>query len=862
MKTANYNNKHVLTLLETEEELTRLRSKLDGVSAVAVNLETTGVDYDKDSIAGVNVAYETPRGVVSVYMPIRHTVGVNLKVEPVLALVGELIKDKKVLFYKRDFAFSFLEKEGVEVGLNDTHDVQIMLYLCSNKSCPTRNEFARLYFPDLEVFDIDVTEVEFSARNPEVAFIFAAQKGVLSFLLARYVWAHFPMIGEIYKLDNKSSEVVRWFSKTTRICFDRGVVRERLQAANEAIESVKFQARSVLGYDIDLSDYAARIEVLRGFINIDSNATTITSSMLAKCNHPIARLFERYGELASYKSVLEKMLGVDGDSMRIHYATVTAKTGRLTSGHLLGNSYFTDFNIHNVPKEEVVRYVHKTDGGIGFTVDDNKEGAVKEVKCKGGLRDAFVPPSDEYVWVSCDYSGEEMCLVANFSQDENLLEPIRNGEDIHSYVAEKVFGVKDVESRTKTKQLNFSVLYGAGEYSVAKQLGVSVDESRALLEKYFSTMHKLAEWRDRMIRRARQKGYVCTLFGRPRMLYADYQSSDRFVREAADRFACNSPIQGCTPLHGHLETKDCAVRMEKAVGRKQVGADGKEFIPTHRGDAEPLFVLFRSGDYIICDNNHGLIYGSKRQPKVASMRGCFGRKRVWLAPLRRKSLRFNWSVIRRSLAECASLFVLTCMRDDVIRRSDKNINSALFKLALFGRWFDANYKAAISMRSVASVFGYNVVYSEWLDKYRVTFRRARKSRVKRVTWCFDELRRVEVGTCTAVDGFQTYVNQGFVNKNTGADILRIVLCRFKRLFDEDAEWAANVKFACTIHDECNFYVRKEYLRTACRKIYDTMYFEHELLTLPVKGNLSVGKDWGHLVEIGVDDIDESNKVKI
>ena len=474
MKTTNYNNKHSLILLETESELERLRSRLDEVKSVAVNLETTGLDYAKDSVVGVNVAYETEHGVVSVYMPIRHSVGVNLSVESVLALVGWLIKTKKVLFYKRDFAFSFLEKEGVVVGLYDTHDVQIMLYLCSNKSCPSRNEFARLYFPDFEVYDIDVTEVEFSARNPEVAFIFAAQKGVLSFLLARYVWAHFPMIGEIYQLDNKSNEVVRWFSKTTQVCFDRRVIKEKLQAANEAIESVKFQARSVLGYDINWDDYAARIEVLRGFINIDPKATVLTSSMLAKCNHPIARLFERYGELTSYKGVLEKMDGVDGDSMRIHYSTVTAKTGRLTSGHLLGNSYFTDFNIHNVPKEEVTRYLHKTEDGIGFTVDDNSEGAVREVKCKGGLRDAFVCPSDEYVWVSCDYSGEEMCLVANFSHEENLIEPIQGGQDIHSYVAEKVFGVKDAESRTKTKQLNFSVLYGAGEYSVAKQLGVSV----------------------------------------------------------------------------------------------------------------------------------------------------------------------------------------------------------------------------------------------------------------------------------------------------------------------------------------------------------------------------------------------------
>ena len=106
-----------------------------------------------------------------------------------------------------------------------------------------------------------------------------------------------------------------------------------------------------------------------------------------------------------------------------------------------------------------------------------------------------------------------------------------------------------------------------------------------------------------------------------------------------------------------------------------------------------------------------------------------------------------------------------------------------------------------------------------------------------------------------------YDNQGFVNKNTGADIIRIDLCKFKRLFDTDADWAANVKFACTIHDECNFYVKKEYLCDAIHKINDTMYFKHPLMALPLRATVSVGADWGHLLDIDVQSVTD-NKILI
>ena len=337
-----------------------------------------------------------------------------------------------------------------------------------------------------------------------------------------------------------------------------------------------------------------------------------------------------------------------------------------------------------------------------------------------------------------------------------------------------------------------------------------------------------------------------------------YNSGQQYT---ADRCACNSPIQGCTPLSGHLETEHSAVRMETVIGHRLKDIYGKYIIPSHRGDKEPLFCLFKSGDYLICDYVHGLVYGDKKAPKVAYIRDIMNkRRRVWLAKLRKKTWKFNHFFFKTP-AECASLFTMICKRDNEIKDDNITLNSALFKLALSAHWFRADYDSAVSLRSVASIFGYNVVYNDREDKFRVTFFRKKKTKIKQITWCFNNDKKVPVGSCTKITDMQMYDNQGFVNKNTGADIIRIDLCKFKKLFDTDNEWATNVKFACTVHDECNFYVKTEYLYKAIEKIYNTMYFEHPLMALPLKVSVSVGSDWGHLMEIDLKQVKENNIIE-
>lgn len=854
MKSIQFNNtKHTFCLIEDVSEL----PKIDSSQTMGLCVESTGVDYTRDKIVGISIAVMiSDDEIISYYIPVRHTKGKNIDLKASLALVQSILDNNKVFIANREFVFTFLEKEGVRCSLNRTHDTQIMLYLCTSKPHPSRNEYAHLYFPDMPIYELDMEQqLDFSNQYPEYLYNYAAQKALLNILLAKKVWTMYPMIHEIYRLDNESNEVIRWLCMHTEMPISKPVIRNELDKTNYIIDKITYELKSKGFIDYDLNDAMKRLEIVQSVMG--DSIKSLSDFAIRDSENAVVQLVKQYGEQANYRATLEKMLNYN-DTMRIHYSTVTAATGRLTSGAMLSNSYYNDFNIQNVEKKEEIRYLHKTDCGIGFTIDDNPDDAVREVKCKGGLRDAFVCP-EGYVWVSADYSGEEMVLAACFSKEENLIEPIREGKDIHRHIAGTMFGQEDDESRSRIKQLNFSVIYGATAYSIAKRLKISLEECSDMLTKYFEHLKGIRVWRDKMIAKARSKGYVCTLFGRPRMLFEMYNTGQG---SAADRCACNSPIQGCTPLSGHLETEHSAIRMETIIGHKVKDTHGKYIIPTHRGDREPLFCLFKSGDYLICDYVHSLVYGDKKAPKVAYIRDIMNkRQRVWLAELRKKRWKLNRFFFKSS-AECASLFTMMCKRDNEIKDDNVTLNSALLKLALSGHWFKADYNAAVSLRSVASIFGYNVIYSSLRDKFKVSFFRRRRTKIKSISWCFTNDRKVPVGSCTKITDMQMYDNQGFVNKNTGADIIRIDLCKFKKLFDTDEEWRENVKFACTVHDECNFYVKETYLYKAVKKIYDTMYFEHPLMALPLKVSISVGNDWGHLLDVDLEQVKENNTVQI
>lgn len=163
------------------------------------------------------------------------------------------------------------------------------------------------------------------------------------------------------------------------------------------------------------------------------------------------------------------------------------------------------------------------------------------------IRKAFIPRNDDFVLMAADYSQVELRIIAAITQDEGMLSAFRNGEDIHSSTASKVFGVDlsevDSDMRRKAKAVNFGLAYGQSAFGLSQTLKISRSESKEIIENYFEKFPGIKNYMQETVEFAREHGYVETLMKRRRYL-RDINSKNHTVRSQAERNAINSPIQG------------------------------------------------------------------------------------------------------------------------------------------------------------------------------------------------------------------------------------------------------------------------------------------------------------------------------
>jgi DNA polymerase-1 len=231
--------------------------------------------------------------------------------------------------------------------------------------------------------------------------------------------------------------------------------------------------------------------------------------------HPIIEVILRYRELqklvSTYVDTLPQIVGEDG---RVHSTLLQtgAATGRMAS---------KDPNVQNIP-------IRTEEGRL--------------------VRGAFVA-APGYQLVAIDYSQIELRIAAILSGDPNLVEIFKRGEDVHTGVAVRVFGVKPAEvtpnMRRKAKVINFGILYGMGVNALRQNLGDDTprQEAQEFLNAYFNTFTRLAEYLEDTKTFARQHGYTETLIGR-RRYFPGIASNIQFIRAQAERMAINAPIQG------------------------------------------------------------------------------------------------------------------------------------------------------------------------------------------------------------------------------------------------------------------------------------------------------------------------------
>jgi DNA polymerase-1 len=231
--------------------------------------------------------------------------------------------------------------------------------------------------------------------------------------------------------------------------------------------------------------------------------------------NPIVDDILAFRELTKLKSTYVDALPlmINRKTGRVHtsYAQAVAVTGRLSSNNP---------NLQNIP----------------IRTERGKE-----------IRKAFIPRDSEHILLSADYSQIELRIVAAISGDPNMCEAFRQGKDIHTATAAKVYGIDEADvtkdMRRKAKSVNFGIIYGQGAFGLADNLGISRTEAKEIIDNYKKEFSGITRYMDETVNFAKEHGYVQTLMGRKRWL-RDINSSNFTVRGFAERNAINSPIQG------------------------------------------------------------------------------------------------------------------------------------------------------------------------------------------------------------------------------------------------------------------------------------------------------------------------------
>ena len=230
--------------------------------------------------------------------------------------------------------------------------------------------------------------------------------------------------------------------------------------------------------------------------------------------HPIVNFIMEYRQLAKLKSTYCDGLRavVNPNTHRIHsvFTQTVTVTGRLSS---------TEPNLQNIPtRTELGREIRKM----------------------------FVA-KDGYVLVDADYSQIELRVLAHIANDETMINAFRNNEDIHAVTASQVLGIplEDVtkEQRSSAKAVNFGIVYGIGEFSLAQDLHISVKEAKAYIESYLEKYHGVRNYMESIKEQAKKDGYVKTMLNRIRYI-PELKSPNYNIRQFGERVALNTPIQG------------------------------------------------------------------------------------------------------------------------------------------------------------------------------------------------------------------------------------------------------------------------------------------------------------------------------
>ena len=522
-----HNVTHQYSLVDTAEKIQELVQTLLQQKEICFDTETTGIDANDAEIVGLSFSYR-PHEAFYIPCPTEQAAAKQL-----LEQFSPLFNDATKIWIGQNIKYDLLILKwyGFQLAGN-VYDTMLAHYVIEPEGRRSMDLLSAQY---LGYEPVHIEELigkkgkgQGNMRDVEIEKIkdYAAEDADITLQLK-----------EVLNPQLKEKEVERVFDEVENplvkvladmefegVKIDEGFLHEYSKELEREARLSEESVYQKAGVKFNLASPKQLGEVLFEVLKIDPKAKKTKTGQYATGedvllklahNNPIVADILAFRELTKLKSTYVDALPlmINPKTGRVHtsYAQAVAVTGRLSSNNP---------NLQNIP----------------IRSDRGKE-----------IRKAFVLRDSKHILVSADYSQIELRIVAAISGDINMCDAFKQGKDIHTATAAKVYGVdeKEVtkEMRYKAKSVNFGIIYGQGAFGLADNLGISRTEAKEIIDNYKKEFSGITRYMDDMVNFAKEHGYVQTLMGRKRWL-KDIQSANFTVRGYAERNAVNSPIQG------------------------------------------------------------------------------------------------------------------------------------------------------------------------------------------------------------------------------------------------------------------------------------------------------------------------------
>ena len=517
--------------ITTETAFAELLNRLETVDHIGLDTETTSLDAMNAQLVGISIAFAAGE---AVYIPVGHTPTAapeQLDLHDVLGRLKPHLESGRLKKIGQNLKYDQHVLANYDIALKGiAGDAMLASYILESHLGHGLDELAERHL-GLATITYEslcgkgAKQISFADVAIEQAAEYAAQDADFALRIEGHLKAQMDekQLAMYQDMELPVAQVLFEMERNGVLISKQELAQQSHELGSELIQ-LEQRAYAIAGQPFNLNSPKQLQEILFDKMGIPTKGLKKTASGGISTNeavleqlapdYPLPGIILQNRSLAKLKSTYTDKLPemINPRTGRVHttYAQAVAITGRLASNNP---------NLQNIP-------IRTTEGRR--------------------VRRAFIAPAGSKI-VSADYSQIELRIMAHLSGDQTLIAAFNNGEDVHRRTAAEVFGIApdnvSSEQRRYAKTINFGLIYGMGQYGLAKSLGIDNLSAKNFIDRYFARYPGVADYMQRTKELAAAQGYVETVFGR-RLYLPDIHSKNGNARAGAERAAINAPMQG------------------------------------------------------------------------------------------------------------------------------------------------------------------------------------------------------------------------------------------------------------------------------------------------------------------------------